>query len=111
MANHSDKYIRSDRRSLAMHRLIAGRLRAAPGLLAVARTNIARWRGRNSFPQPYLDDWERILDAGLDEVLRLIESETEEAARLRSSTPFAGILTPRERWEFLREWNEANSNI
>src|SRR5690242_3376570 len=44
-APYSD-HCRLDVRSLAMHTLIARKLARAPGLLAVARENLRRWRER-----------------------------------------------------------------
>jgi predicted DNA-binding protein len=92
-------HARIDRRSIAMHRAIAERLRKHPALLEKAKENIRRWR-RQGANAHCLDEWEAILAQGLDEVIRFLLSESEEAARLRHSTPFAGVLTPRERWKF-----------
>ncbi len=73
-------------RSLAMHCLIARKIGAELGLLAIARRNVAAWAARygDSVPRA-LEEWRAILDAG------------ESASRLRQSSPFAGVLTPAER--------------
>ena len=94
-----------DLRSLALHRRVAEKLIQNPGLLARAKDNLVRWRrdadGRVS---PCLDEWGRILDAGLEETLRILAEDSDHAAALRQSTPFSGILSPSERWNFLRLW-------
>ncbi|MBI5575391.1 MAG: ribbon-helix-helix protein, CopG family [Deltaproteobacteria bacterium] len=92
-------HARIDRRSLAMHRAIAEKLLLNPGILEKAKENIRRWR-RQGVNEYCMEEWEVILAKGVDEVIRFIRSESEDATRLRHSTPFAGVLTPRERWKF-----------
>lgn len=90
-----------DRRSLALHEAVAARIEARPELLDVARANVARWNARA--PGPALMEWQRLLDQlSLPRLLALLRADDETAARLRQSSPFAGILTPQERLEILR---------
>jgi hypothetical protein len=89
---------RIDRRSLALHRAIADKVRAEPALLAIAFDNLERWSKENGRSQPYWDAWREILKRPLEEVLRLMVEESERMAAMRQANPFAGILTPRERW-------------
>jgi hypothetical protein len=89
---------RLERRSLALHQAIAGKLRQNPELLSIARNNIERWSQRRSRSQPYLEAWREILDLPFPKLLDLIEQDSPRMADLRQSTPFAGILDPRERW-------------
>ena len=92
-------------RSLALHRLVAEKIRRDPSLLRIARDNLARWRGKAT-PNDleYLSEWERLLEAGLDAALAAVTEESERANALRQASPFAGILTPSERRAFLRAW-------
>jgi hypothetical protein len=89
---------RIDRRSLALHRAIAERLRADPALLAVARDNLDRWSRARGRSQPYWDAWREILGRPLGEVLEIMLEDTERMTAMRQATPFAGILQPNERW-------------
>jgi hypothetical protein len=89
---------RNDQRSLALHRAIAAKLRANPALLDIARENLERWSEMNSRSQPYFDAWREVLDRPLDEVIDLILDESERMTAMRQTTPFAGVLTPQERW-------------
>ena len=92
-----------DRRSLALHEAVAARLEADPSLLEVARRNLRRWREANA--DPVLEEWSALLDgSSLTSVLVLLRSPSEEAARLRQSSPFAGVLTPTERQAILDEY-------
>lgn len=88
-----------DARSLAMHCVIAQKLAREPALLKIAKQNVAAWRKRaNTNHAPaYLAEWARILSYPMPQLLAFITAMTEEAIRLRQSSPFAGILDPTER--------------
>ena len=90
---------RIDQRSLAMHCAIAGKLRARPELLEIARDNIERWYPGAGGAKPYLDEWRRLLDYPLEELLSLIVQDNEHMNAMRQSAPFAGVLEPKERWD------------
>lgn len=100
-----NKYLPSDWRSLEMHRLIATKLEADPSLLERARSNISRWKNQRG-ARPAYSEWEEILSSGLDRVLHVLTSEDQESARLRSSTPFTGILSDAERIQLFNRWAE-----
>lgn len=101
---------RLSRRSLDFHRLIADRVRKQPALLDIARANLAHWRCAAPTRAGYLAEWENILAQGMQHALSVATEQSETADRLRQSTPFAGLISPRERWEFLRLWNDRNSS-
>lgn len=87
-----------DARSLAMHCVIAEKISRDPKLLGIARENIARWSAKSADPQRgYLKEWRDILDREWSEIAELMTNMSEEATRLRSSSPFAGVLDARER--------------
>ena len=91
---------RIEARSLAMHRLIAGKLLTNPALIDQARSVLARWRAEAAQPLPsYLVEWERILENRPEAVADFLVSPSEDAARLRQSSPFTNILTNAERSE------------
>ena len=92
-------HARIEARSMAMHRAISDKIRRNPRLLDAARENIRRWR-RQGVDVAAFAEWEAILDRGLAEALRVLTDPSEEAARLRHSTPFTGVLTPEERRRF-----------
>lgn len=95
---------RIDRQIAAMHRVIADRLRGGDlSALARARSNLDRWQSQfgTDLPSAY-SEWIKILDAGLERVLYVLEADDQDSIRKRSSSPFAGVLSPQERWEILR---------
>jgi hypothetical protein len=87
-----------DARSLAMHCRIAQKISSDPRLLDKARENLKRWSAKSTGPRPrYLREWQEILKCPWPEIAALITDMSEEATRLRSSSPFAGVLSPAER--------------
>lgn len=97
-----------DRRSLALHELVASKLEAQPELLDVVRANLERWIGTH--PATALLEWARLLETlPLPELLALLRSPGDEATRLRQSSPFAGVLTPQERLAILREYESRSA--
>jgi hypothetical protein len=85
-------------RSLAMHAVIAQKIERDPGLLDIPRSNLKRWRGRwHEQPPAWHDEWVGIMKRPWSEIAALITEPSEEAARLRQSSPFPGILTVAER--------------
>lgn len=99
-----NKYLPSDWRSLEMHRLIATKLEADPSLVERARSNISRWKNQRGERPAYLE-WEEILSSGMDRILHVLTSEDQASARLRSSTPFTGILSDAERKMIYAHWS------
>ena len=98
-SNLEQGHARIDARSLAMHRAIALKLRASPDLLAIARDNLRRWSESSGRSQPYLDAWAEVLARPIEEVLVLIGGDSESMSAMRQASPFAGVLSPKERWE------------
>lgn len=88
---------RLEDRSLALHKEIAKRLSENPQLIQVAKANLERWVARDG-DLPVWREWREILNGPLTKVVSMLISDDEESKRLRQSSPFCGILAPRERW-------------
>ena len=87
-----------DARSLAMHCRIAQKISRDPSLLEKAKENLERWSAKTRRPRPqYLREWQEILEGPWQDVAELITSMSEDSTRLRSSSPFAGVLDAEER--------------
>ena len=86
-------------RSLAMHAAIARKIEREPALLKKARDNLQRWRQLEAHqPTPkWLKEWNVLLKRPWSEIASLIMEPSERAARLRQSSPFAGLLSAVER--------------
>jgi hypothetical protein len=94
----SQGHERTDQRSPALHRAVAEKLRRQPSLVSIARENLKRWAATAGRSAPYLDEWTRILDLPLEDILRLIEEQGERMTALRQCSPFAGVFEPEQRW-------------
>ncbi len=90
-------------KSLALHAAVAERLRVDPALVERARAKLETWIARGGRSVPPLFEWRPLLDGPLDTLLAFLTERTERAAQLRSCSPFAGFLDPRERERILRE--------
>ena len=94
----SSDHQRLEARSIALHSTIVRKITRDPELLRIPERNLERWRARSLGPTPIcLDEWSRLLRKPWAEVAEFIVSDSEDAIRLRQSSPFAGILTPTER--------------
>ncbi len=89
---------RIDRRSIALHAAIVEKLRRDPSLMAIAFDNLDRWSETAVHSRPYLDRWRQLLNTPLNELLVLMVEESEHMTAMRQNSPFAGVLTPQERW-------------
>jgi len=88
-----------------MHRLIASKLLTDPGLINQARSTLARWRAQAAEPVPsYFLEWEKILEGSPEEITDLLGSSSEEATRLRPSSPFTNVLTSEERSKIFNDF-------
>lgn len=89
---------REDRRSLALHAAIARRLREDPSaVLARAQRNVASLSTQHPGARPLLDEWRVLLRRPLSALLPVLRDPSPWARELRHATPFAGVLTARER--------------
>jgi hypothetical protein len=85
-------------RSLAMHAVIARKIEHDPTLLAIAHRNIERWSARwKDGPPAWLKEWQEVLKQPWRRIAAIITEPTEHGARVRQSSPFAGVLTNEER--------------
>ena len=97
LGRYSDHRIR-DARSLAMHCRIVQKISRDPRLLRKAKSNLSRWSAKIDGPKPrYLKEWQEILEKPWPTIAEMMTSMSEDAIRLRSSSPFAGILNEKER--------------
>jgi hypothetical protein len=98
------RFVRSHRwiddTSLALHEAVAAKIELDPRLVDIARDNLERWTAAS--PQPALLEWRSRLDATpLPQLLALLRSPGDHAARLRQSSLFGGVLSPQERQSML----------
>ena len=83
--------------SLMLHRLVAEKMLVdEENVLQIARKNLNRWLSSESFvgsERFALLEWQVILEnSNSEEIRKIITQDTDEGQRLRSSSPFAGVL-------------------
>lgn len=105
---------REERRSLYLHEAIAREVEAHPyEALRRARLNLATMRradaGRRA--SHWLDAWDRLVRGGDVHVVVqvLTDPDDPDARELRQNTPFAGILSPPQRWDVYRRFREIDA--
>lgn len=91
-------------RSIAFHRAVAERLEREPELLERARARVDDWLASRGPVHPvYARRWRELLAKPASDVADALVVDEEEMRDLRQTTPFAGALTPTERWRIVRE--------
>lgn len=97
---------RIEERSIRLHRAVAGKLLGDPAVLAKARERVERWCLEGPTHPYYAEAWRRVLALAPEEIAERLVDPSETMRALRQSSPFAGALDPRERWEILRQARE-----
>jgi hypothetical protein len=92
--------------SLQMHRRIAAMMESNPsGVIGKALENLHAWldHHQGSAMESVFKEWLDLL-ARMEpsEISAFIVSDSERAVRMRQSSPFAGVLSPREVWAIKR---------
>jgi len=88
----------AEARSLALHVLAARRIASDPRLLERARTTVRRWLAhRGDRPPAALAEWRDLLERPWPEIAARATELSDEAARLRQSSPLATLLSDAER--------------
>jgi hypothetical protein len=98
-----DPHRLAEERSVAYHRVIAERLRCQPEVLASARQRVQTWLASGTEAPFYARKWSEILAGDPSSIASFLTERSELADELRQSSPFAGALKPRERWQIWRE--------
>ena len=90
---------RAELRSLAYHRAVARRLNSR--LIAEARSRLVRWERERHIDPGYAAEWQRVLSWPVPRIRRFISQDSQRARDLRQNSPFAGVLSEREREKIL----------
>ena len=80
----------------------ADRLRADPSVLANARRRVATWCETGAVHPRYAEAWKALLDRPIETIVAALVDESEQMTALRQTSPFAGVLDPRTRWQLWR---------
>lgn len=84
-----------------MHRLVAERYQEAPvDVIRFGLENLKRWRQRGVDCDDF-GTWEKILHSFPQRLPEILCGSSEEAIRLRQSSPFAGLIPEESRQQIL----------
>lgn len=84
-----------------MHRIVAERYREAPAdVICFGLENLKRWQQRGVDCDDF-GIWEKILRFSPQRLPETLCGTSEEAVRLRQSSPFAGLITEESRHQIL----------
>ncbi len=86
-----------------MHRVIAKRVLANPKLIDNAIERVTLLRDCGQLDERIASEWLAVLSQDVHLVADALGDDNERMRALRQSSPFAGVLTARERWAILRE--------
>lgn len=102
---------RREIQSLEMHRRIAALMSCDPDrVMEKAMSNLHGWLKlqQGSSLSLIFKEWlDLLVRSSPAEVADFIVSDSERAVRMRQSSPFAGVLSPREVWDIKRSRHEA----
>jgi excisionase family DNA binding protein len=97
---------REEEKSLRLHQALLTQILTEPtAVIATARDNLGRWTGMHrpdGVTARYFEEWKRVLDRGLDAIVEVMISPSQEARELRQNSPFAGVLPDETRIQVLR---------
>lgn len=103
---------RADIRSKSLHKEIIKKLREDPGLWEIPIKNLKKWKVMKGGLTPALLEWEDILKSyAKEQIISMLESDSGESTRLRSSSPFAGILTETERRKIFNRYRDKTKKL
>ncbi|MHB1773380.1 MAG: hypothetical protein ACYCST_16900 [Acidimicrobiales bacterium] len=110
MTFESDHIRLVDEISVRQHRLVAEKLLADPdAVMAKASDFMRRWVARSDpLEIPWIERWQDLLAGPIDRLVEVLRSDDPADYGLHATCPFAGVLTPEERWAFYREVRDAS---
>lgn len=106
LKTRTDRLSRDERRSLWLAYVVAGRIATEPDRTigdALGHLDKMRPSARGQ-ARKWLDEWERILNGPVDQVLAALTDRSLRGRELRQNSPFAGTLTDEHRRTALEAW-------
>ncbi|HEY1738350.1 MAG TPA: helix-turn-helix domain-containing protein [Acidimicrobiia bacterium] len=113
LRSRTQRLTRDQQRSLWLAYAVAGRIVADPERARrLARHNLDKMRSASrGQARRWLDEWERLLGGPLDALLVMVVSASPKGRELRQNSPFAGLLSERERSDVLNAWKARDAKL
>jgi hypothetical protein len=87
----------AEERSIALHRVVAERLRVDASIVTRARERLARRAAEGVTHPHYVAAWLDLLEGPIERLCAALVSGDEGMRALRQCTPFTFVVPPRER--------------
>lgn len=106
LKTRTDRLSRDERRSLWLAYVVAGTIASDPDrTIEDALDNLHKMRpNARGQAKKWLDEWERILNGAVDQVLAALTDRSLRGRELRQNSPFAGTLADEQRLKALEAW-------
>ena len=102
---------REDLRSLAYHRVIVEKLQHEPvAILAKAQKNIEIMSKKHPDAKKLFDRWKQWLVFPIDDLINSCLNSSVFARDMRQVTPFAGVLSAKERLEIIKAFRKGGNS-
>ncbi|MFH1727042.1 MAG: helix-turn-helix transcriptional regulator [Pseudomonadota bacterium] len=99
------KMTREDKRSLAYHYAIVNKLKDRPDQIRKkAKKTLIKLKLKHPHAKDLLGNWSKWLNLPLESLISNILNPNQESREMRHVSPFAGILSPKERTKLLKEF-------
>ena len=102
-----DMQSRANLRSMALHREVAKKLRSNSDFWKIPNNNLNKWKKINGNLSSALEEWKNLITKKTrNQILEILEGDSEYSYRLRSSSPFTGILSEDERNTIFQKFSQ-----
>ncbi|MBC7462469.1 MAG: hypothetical protein H7287_14015 [Thermoleophilia bacterium] len=89
-------------RSLELHRMVADRIVLDATIVERAVARVRGWVAGGTVHEAYATAWLDALEGSRADLLTLLVDDSVRAADLRQVTPFAGVISDRDRQDIIR---------
>ncbi len=103
-SQHERVLLRDQLRNLWLHQAVAGKLVTNPDrVLHIGRRNLSKLRDTHPTGSVVrqFKEWDRLLNGSFLDLLNMLTSTAPHSIELRQNSPFAGVLTEKERKQVL----------
>ncbi len=90
--------------SLNLHLLVKRELLSEPDkIISIGKSNIKRWKEKYEREPVWMKEWGVLLAKGVSAIVSVLDGVDEKSILLRSSSPFTGIVSQKERMEIIKK--------
>jgi excisionase family DNA binding protein len=114
LRTRTERMTRDQLRSLWLSHAVAGHVVRDPeGTLELARRNLDKMLASSArgAAKVWLDEWSQLLGGPIEGVLEALTSRSPRSRELRQNSPFAGVLSERERREVLAGYTHHEDSV